>query len=234
MRRSDHARRGTKREIAATASALLAIVTLGAWGPARAADADPATIAPTHGGDVDALMERLRSIPGLQARFTETKTIGLLAVPLVNEGTLYFDPPGRLLRVVDKPHPGRVLLVGDSVWLREDGRSEHIDLGAHPTARSFVGSFGSLLAGDRAALDRHFELTLRNGDDDTWTLDLRPRTEAMARIVTKMRVSGHREIVDRLVVVEASGDVSDTRFHDVNARRRYTDDEAARLFQPPR
>lgn len=192
-----------------------------------------AQAAASEGDHIDALMARLGAMPGVYARFTEEKTIGLLAKPLVNHGTLHYMPPGKLLRTVDAPYHSQVLLLGDAIHLREGTRSERIDLSTQPAARSFVGSFRSLLAGDRAALAEHFELALEQGADDTWTLELRPLTQGMVRIVTKMRISGRGEIVTRLVIEEASGDVSDTRFFEVDPRRQYAADEAERLFRPP-
>ena len=219
------------------AAGLVGVATLGALGPARGAEFAPDAPAPEPASQddaIDALMARLRAVPGLSARFTETKTIGLLAVPLINEGTLHYQPPGHLLRTIETPHRSQVLLVADAIWVREGGKSEQIDLAAHPTARAFVGSFRSLLAGDREALARHFELELHRDDEhESWTLHLRPRTEAMTRIVTRMKISGHREIVDRIVIEEATGDISDTRFADVDPKRRYSAQEAARLFAPP-
>lgn len=178
-------------------------------------------------------MARLKAVPGIYARFTEERTIGLLARPIINRGTLRFDPPGKLLRTVDEPHESRVLLVGDEIWVREGGPYERIDLGKHPTARAFVRSFRNLLSGDREALAQHFVLKLRSGDGEAWELELTPRSKDMRAIVKKMRVSGHREIVERLVVEEPSGDVSDTRFHDVDAHHPYSAAASARWFRPP-
>jgi len=197
--------------------------------PAAEIAAEPAAADP-----IDELMARFNAMPGLYARFTESKTIGLLAVPLVNHGTLHYHPPGRLLRTIDAPHASQVLLLSDAIWLREGAAApERVDLGSHPAVQSFVGSFRSLLAGDRKALDAHFELSLAHDSADHWTLTLRPRSKAMARIVTKMTVSGDGETVERLVVEESTGDVSDTHFVDVDPTRRYSEDEAARLFAPP-
>lgn len=200
-----------------------------------------ADAAPSESANVDALMKKLAAMPGLYGRFTEEKTIALLAVPLVNHGTVHYHPPGRLLRSTDKPHKSQVLLVDDGIWLREGAaKPERVDLGGHPAARSFVGSFRSLLAGDRKALSEHFELRLRldegEGEGDkanSWTLELHPRTKGMTKIVTKIIVRGHDEIIERLIIHEASGDVSNTRFFDVDATRRYSEEEAARLFQHP-
>ncbi|MBL4683529.1 MAG: outer membrane lipoprotein carrier protein LolA [Nannocystaceae bacterium] len=218
-------------------TAALMLALLGAPSPAQGDPKPPAATADATEvveDPIDALMARLAAMPGLYARFTESKTIGLLAIPLINHGIVRYQPPGRLLRTIEKPHPSQVLLIKDAIWLSEGtAKPERIDLGAHPAVQSFVGSFRSLLAGDRKTLDEHFELSLRSGEGEHWTLELRPRSEAMAKIVTSMTVSGNGEIVERLVIEEATGDVSDTRFVDVDPHRRYAEDEAARLFLPP-
>lgn len=206
-------------------------VARGATEPAAAA---PAVAPATPETDtIDTLMAKLAAMPGLYARFKESKTIGLLAAPIVNTGTIRYHPPGQLLRSVEAPHPSSVLLTGNDVWMKDGGGQEHVDLSAHPTVRSFVGSFRSLLAGDRAALSKTFVLSLETGTEGRWTLKLKPRTEAMARIVKRMEVSGHDEVVDRMVIEESTGDVSDTQFFAVDAKHTYDEHDVAKHFTPP-
>ncbi len=179
---------------------------------------------------VDDLMARLRTMPGLFARFEERKTIALLAAPLVNHGHVRFHPPGLLRRTIEKPSPSSVLLRENDIWLDERGKTEHIDLQAHPAARSFVGSFRALLAGDRAALDSHFVLSLEVDEEAVWTLDLTPRTEGMKKIVTKMSIRGKGDALHQLRIEEATGDVSDTRFFDVDTRHTHSAEDVERYF----
>ncbi|MGH1346092.1 MAG: LolA family protein [Nannocystales bacterium] len=198
--------------------------------PDAPAEAAPNSDAPQT---VDELMQRLRTMPGLFARFEERKTIALLAVPLVNHGFVRFHPPGQLLRAVEKPHPSSVVLRKDDIWLAENGKTEHIDLHAHPAARSFVGSFRALLAGDRAALDAHFILSLNTDAQGVWTLELAPRSEGMKKIVIKMSIRGKGDQLQQLRIEEASGDVSDTRFFDVDTRHKHSAQDVERYFAVP-
>lgn len=220
-----------------------AAMTLGLLGASTMAHgAPPPVAAPTAPEDTEdtkeadtigTLMAKLAAIPGLYARFKETKTIGLLAAPIINTGTLRYHPPGRLLRTVEAPHPSSVLLTGSDVWMQDGGGRERVDLSAHPTVRSFVGSFRSLLAGDRKALADSFRLSLATAEGGRWTLELHPRTDAMARIVKRIEVSGHDEVVQRLVIEESTGDVSETQFFDVDTKRTYAAEDVAKHFTPP-
>ncbi len=198
--------------------------------PAEAPEAKPVSDAPQT---VDELMQRLRTMPGLFARFEERKSIALLAAPLIDHGYLRFHPPGKLLRAVEQPHPSSVVLRDEDIWLAEHGATEHIDLHAHPAARSFVGSFRALLAGDRAALDAHFVLSLKTDTDGSWTLELAPRTEGMKKIVIKMSIQGRGDQLEQLRIEEATGDVSVTRFFDVDTRHKHSAQDVERYFAVP-
>ncbi|MBV1862737.1 MAG: outer membrane lipoprotein carrier protein LolA [Nannocystaceae bacterium] len=182
---------------------------------------------------VDELLARLKKMQGLSARFEERKTIALLAAPLVNRGHVRFHPPQHLLRSVEEPSPSAVLLSGDDIWVSENGTFEHIDLHAHPAARSFAGSFRALLAADRPALDTHFALSLDVDEAGGWTLQLSPRTDAMKKLITKMTIRGSADKVRQLVIEEATGDLSDTRFFDVDTQYSHSAEEVERYFAVP-
>lgn len=215
-------------------SSLFVAATLMAASPLVAAQEAAPVAQADSPQTVEDLLERLRKMPGLSARFEERKTIALLAAPLVNKGHVRFHPGGGyLLRTVEQPTASAVLLHGDDIWLSEGGKSEHIDLHAHPAARSFAGSFRSLLAADRAALEAHFQLSLTVDAEQVWTLQLSPRTDAMKKIVTKMLIRGKADKLEQLVIEEASGDVSDTRFFDVDTQYAHSAEEVARYFAIP-
>jgi len=52
--------------------------------------------ADARGDELAALLARFAKAPGIYARFREEKHLAMLQVPLVNEGTIHFTPPGRL------------------------------------------------------------------------------------------------------------------------------------------
>lgn len=179
---------------------------------------------------IDALLARFAAMPGLWARFREEKRIGLLAAPLVSEGTLHFAPPGRLARVTTRPERVAVRVAGERLVVEQAGRSETIDLQRHAAVRSFVDGLRRLLAGDRRGLERTFRLALRMHPDDRWELTLVPRDAAVARVIRDLRVRARGVVLERLFVHETSGDVSDTTFTEVNPAYRYSARDLTRLF----
>lgn len=165
----------------------------------------------------------------MECRFREEKRIALLTTPIVSEGTLYYAPPGRLLRRVTAPSPQVVLIDGGQLRMRDGTRVETIDLDAQPVVRGFVDTFALLLAGDRAGLERQHRIAYTPGANG-WTLVLVPRAAPLGRFLREIRFEGNDTTIVRMVMTEQNGDVTSTTFHEVNVRRRYAPDEAARLF----
>jgi outer membrane lipoprotein-sorting protein len=177
---------------------------------------------------LDELMGRLSKMPGLEARFVEDKHITLLQAPLSSEGTLRFLPPSTLSRETTKPQRSVLLIAGDRLYFDEGKGRQEVNVGGSPVVRTFVQSFVLLLAGDRIALEKVFAMTYSGGE--RWKLELVPKDPAIGKIIRRMLVEGRGVALESLVVEEASGDRSVTRFSDVNPERRFSDEDRARLF----
>jgi outer membrane lipoprotein-sorting protein len=187
--------------------------------------------APAEAQDpLDALLARMSAMPGLEARFREEKRIGLLSSPLVNEGTLHFARPGRLARRTLRPARSTLVLSDDRLVM-SDGRTRRaIDLAESPTVRAFIAPFVALFSGDRAALENGYRVRVTGDAGGAWELLLTPRLPEVRRALSSVRVVGHGATLERLIVTEQNGDVSDTTFHDVRPRR-YSPGELARIFR---
>lgn len=197
--------------------AILAIVVAGAGAQDRA---------PT----LDAVLASFRGVEGMELRFREEKRIALLTTPAISEGTVHYMRPGRLVRRITTPSPQVVLIDGDELRMSEGGRVERIDLAAQPVVRSFVDTFSELLRGDRAALERVYRVQFTPGEGGAWTLVLTPRSSPLDRFLREIRFEGSGTSLRTMVMTEVSGDVTTTTFRDVNTRRRYSADEAQRIF----
>lgn len=210
------------------------MLTLLLAGVASAAGAAPSVDeakAPTPPKNVEALMAGFAGLTGFEARFVETKTMALLAVPLKTEGRLYFSAPARLLRVVDKPQPARVLVTPTEVTMKAAGsNTQRLDLAARPEVRALVSSLLSLLTGDLNALRGAYRLDYAAGGDGRWRLQLTPKSDRIAALVAGLRFEGIGRAVDRITVEESSGDRVVTEIRDADPGRRFSAEEQRRLF----
>jgi outer membrane lipoprotein-sorting protein len=200
------------------ASAAVAALILGALAQAQA----PRAV------ELDALMRAFASMPGLEARFVEEKTMSLLAVPLKSEGSIYFSPPGHLLRRIESPKPAELLVSGGTLRIRENGREQELDLASRADVRPLVESLLWIFTGNRQALEAAFHVRFEPGE--TWALALRPRRAPLDKLIDEIRLMGEGLAVRTVEVRERSGDRSLMRIVDANPRRTFDAKEKKRLF----
>ncbi|MCB9506415.1 MAG: outer membrane lipoprotein carrier protein LolA [Myxococcales bacterium] len=196
---------------------------------AQVEDSAPTAAPEAPASSLDALLDAFAAMPGLEARFVEEKTIGLLAVPLVSEGTLYFTRPGLLYRRVESPSPAEVRITPTTLEFFDGVSRETVDLAARPDVRLFVQSLVWILAGDRAALGGAFDASY-TVDGDRWTARFAPKVAPMNELIEAIELSGVGRGVATITVRETSGDVAVTRIVDANPARVFSSDERVRLF----
>jgi hypothetical protein len=212
------------------AGLLLAASVAGGGAGARAAP--PA--ADARGDGLAALLARFAKAPGIYARFREEKHLTMLQVPLVNEGTIHFTPPGRLARHTTRPIASTLLIADNRVQFGDAAGKDSVDLGANPVARVFVDSFIMLLAGDRAGLERYFILRFAPTSGAGWRLSMTPRTTPMDKVIKEIALAGDGLVIRQMEVRESSGDWTRTTFTDVDVAHRYSPAEQAQVFRMPR
>ena len=168
-----------------------------AW-PASAADFE-----------LGALMEMLAAVPSAKDTFTETRTSAVLTAPLVLKGTLAYVRPDRLEKAVLAPYMDRTVISGDNVTVENRALklARTFSLASSTTVSALVESMRATLAGDRAALERHYTIQLE-GRPEAWTLMLVPREQKLAAQVKRIQIAGVRERLKRVEIEEATADRS--------------------------
>ena len=159
------------------------------------------------GWDIDQLMRSLSKTQSSHARFVETKSIAMLDQPVESSGELFYSAPDRLEKRTLKPRRESMLVDG-SALLIERGRKKHrLQLQDYPELAAFIDSIRGTLAGDRAALERNYKLSLE-GSAALWTLQLLPTNKKMQAVVKHIRIAGVREGVSSVEVTQTDGDSS--------------------------
>jgi hypothetical protein len=176
------------------------------------------------------LLEEFSELPGLSAKFREEKNLDLLAVPVQSEGVLHFDPPGRLLRRVEKPRESVALIRGDRLIFKSENEKQEIDLADNPVVAGFVQSFRDVLAGDRQALEKTYRVAFESAEQGGWKLTLEPRKEPLTRFLKKMVLEGKEAEVETMKMVQANGDERTTEFYDVRVHD-WDEDRASKVFR---
>jgi hypothetical protein len=190
-------------------------VALATWlATATPTIAAPAASAPdATGGDASALLARIARPAPASVDYAEVRFSKLLTVPVVTTGRLDYAGVDEFAKHVATPYREDLYVERDEVRVERPGQApRRIPLQRAPELRGLLTSFGALLGGDRAALERVFTLAVSNGAGDGWRLTLTPRD---ARVRSRMKgvdVVGRGDAPRCLTVRQADGTTSTMLF----------------------
>jgi hypothetical protein len=184
---------GARRGLCAGALALLLL------GP-------PALAAPA-GDSLDQLLALLATRRHGHVSFTEVHELAMLKHPLHSSGELLYQAPDHLEKRTLEPKPETLVLDHGLLSARRGRRTHVLALRDYPQVVPFVESIRATLAGDRAALERYFQVQFA-GDLGHWTLDLIPVDATAARTVSDIRIAGERATIRTVAIRQKDGDRS--------------------------
>jgi outer membrane lipoprotein-sorting protein len=164
---------------------------------------------PQAGWDLERLMSELAQVKSAKARFVERRQIAILNAPLESSGTLVYAAPGRLEKHTLAPRAESLVLDGDRLTIENKAQNQRrtFALQQYPEIGVFVESIRSTLAGDLAALQRHYEVALEGGESQ-WRLLLKPRAPGARNLVSEIRIEGAGSQVGSVEILETGGDRS--------------------------
>ena len=186
------------RALGVCISLLACTAAHGATAPAPAAGAPDA---------LDGVMHSLALRRHGQVSFVEQQFLSMLKRPVESYGELIYDAPSRLEKRTIEPRPETLVVEGDVVTVQRGRRSHVLDLKAYPQILPFIESIRATLAGDRAALERHFRLQF-TGSEMRWSLVLTPLDAQLAKTVAEIRIDGARDELSRVEIRQSDGDRS--------------------------
>lgn len=218
--------------LAPTLARIFAFVLLAPAAASTPPAASSVEAAPARPQDARTLLAAMARLQGLEARFTETKTIALLKAPLVSHGVLYYLAPGHLVRVVETPSPSTVRIGPERLEVRDASGAQQFDLRARPDIKTFVESFVHVMAGHHDALAATYTLEFvpAPADDAPWTLVLTPKRAPLSELVTRLEVTGRGYEIATIRVLERKGDRTEIRVTAVGASRTFSAAEKRSLF----
>ena len=167
--------------------------------------------------DIDQLMHGLAQTRSAQARFVEKKTIAILDQPVESSGELFYNAPDRLEKRTVKPKPETMVVDGDQLEIERGRQKIKLQVQEYPELAAFIDSIRGTLAGDRKALERSYQLSLE-GSAKGWTLKLVPVGSKMKQVVALIRVTGVRDGLRSIDVMQVDGDSSLMLIEEVAAR----------------
>jgi hypothetical protein len=158
------------------------------------------------------VMAGLAAVRERRVPFTEEKAIAELDLPLPSQGMLRWTAPDVLEKQTTWPIQERVAVAGGRLLYERPDRGIRRDftLEAQPEMGALVEAIRGTLAGDLAALRRHYRLGFGLRQDGSWQLVLTPLSLRVLAAVQRIVVIGEGAEI-RAVDTEGQGGVTRMR-----------------------
>jgi hypothetical protein len=121
--------------------------------------------------------------------FVELRGSPLLKAPLRVEGQYRRPSEDTLVRAVRAPYVETTTIRGGEATIERGGKARRFSLSRAPELQGLQASFGAMLSGNRAQLERFYTLDAR-GTRQAWTLQLVPRDRTLAAKVRDIVLRG--------------------------------------------
>lgn len=163
----------------------LMLLCSAAWPCAAAPEAGAAAAV-----DADWILQKLARPAPVRTAFVELRGSAMLKAPLRIEGEYQRPDQDTLVRAVRSPYVETTTLRNGEATIARAGKTPRkFALSRVPELAGLQTSFGALLSGDRALLEKHYRLTPQ-GTRQQWTLLLAPLDAQMKSSVRDITLYG--------------------------------------------
>lgn len=147
----------------------------------------------------------------LRGTFEQTKTLSGFKRPVVSRGSFITARELGVRWRTEEPFASTLTITRDSMRTSFDAAGQDSEVRQDPGMRVVNDMLIALLAGDVSSLLSRFRVEDGFEDGQGWRLTLQPDNAAVARLFTRIELSGDR-YVNQVRLLEASGDESTIRF----------------------
>lgn len=165
---------------------LLALLAM-PWAALSAAP--PEAAASTPAIDAGWILSKLARPAPTHTDFVELRDSRLLKAPLRIEGVYSRPDDATLVRDVRAPYLETTTIRNGEATIERSGKSRRFSLDRAPELQGLQASFGAMLSGDRALLERFYAIDA-GGTREDWQLRLVPRDKALASKVRDIVLHG--------------------------------------------
>ena len=176
-----------------------------------AANASPAAEpAGTEAGLPGWILSKLARPAPMRTPFVEVRGSALLKAPLRLQGEYRRPDADTLVREVRAPYAETTTIRADEVAIARGERAPRtFSLARAPELAGLQASFGALLSGDRALLERHYRIAAE-GTRQHWVLTLVPKDAQLAKQVRDIVLRGRGAELRCIETRPAKGDLQRT------------------------
>ena len=162
------------------------------------------------------LSQAAAAMQTMQCRFVQQKTSSMLAEPTIAEGTMAYAAPDKMRWEYGKPYAFALIVNGDNIIRKADGKSEIVDAKSNRMYQSIVSIIMGSASGRKLFDKSMFDVVLFD-EGGFWRAEMSPLKRDMKRMFSQLvfRFDKKTGIISRVEFLEAGGDVTSIRFEDV-------------------
>ena len=175
-----------------------------------------ASFAQTNEEVVDMLTQTAASMKCMQCRFTQNKTMAMLAEPTVSEGLMSYDSPDKLRWEYTSPYAFALVVDGQNITKITDGNVEILDAKSGRMYQGIVNIIMSSATGKNLFDKSTFDVVITD-DSDFWKAEMTPKKRDMRRMFAMLTFyfSKSNNVISKVEMTETGGDVTLIQFYDM-------------------
>lgn len=178
--------------------------------------------------DAGWVLQKLARPAPTRTAFVELRDSPLLKAPLRISGEYRRPDDATLVRAVLAPYVETTTIRDGQASIVRGSQQRSFSLARVPELAGLQASFGAMLAGDRATLERHYRIAA-SGTRQHWTLGLVPRDAALAAKVRDIALHGRGAELRCIETTPARGNEVQRTLLASAARAAYAVSDAGKL-----
>ena len=165
---------------------------------------------------VDMLTQTAASMTCMNCRFTQTKTMAMLAEPTVSEGLMSYEAPDKMRWEYTSPYSFALVVDGEEITKITDGNEEVLDAKSGRMYQGIVNIIMSSATGKNLFDDKMFDVAITD-DGEFWKAEMRPKKRDMKRMFSMLTFYFGKDnnVINKVEMSEAGGDVTTIQFFDM-------------------
>lgn len=165
---------------------------------------------------MEMLTQQAASMQCMNCRFTQQKTMAMLAEPTVSEGLMNYNSPDKMRWEYTSPYSFALSVDGEKITKITDGNEEVLDAQSGRMYQGIMSIIMSSATGQKLFDKSMFDVAITD-DGEFWKAEMKPKKHNMKRMfsILTFYFAKSNNIINKVEMTEASGDVTTIQFYDM-------------------
>ena len=162
------------------------------------------------------LTQTAASMKCMDCRFTQNKTMAMLAKPSVSEGLMSYNSPDKMRWEYTSPYAFALVVDGQKITKITEGNEEILDAKTGRMYQGIVNIIMSSATGKNLFDKSTFDVAITD-NDRFWKAEMTPKKREMKRMFSMLTFyfDKSNNVISKVEMTEAGGDVTLIKFYDM-------------------